>query len=90
MSRGGCPVPRPRSSCRPEAPQLAACLNEQLFTDLTDARSTIETWRRRHAELRLHSALRYAAPTVVARRAAARRRGFHHVVQVSFQPGGRT
>ena len=62
MSCGGCPVPHPQTSCRPEAPQLATCLNEQLFTYLTDARFIIETWRRRHAELRLHSALRYAAP----------------------------
>jgi hypothetical protein len=71
MSRGGYPVARPRSSCRPEASEPAICLNEQLFTNLADTRLTIETLRSHRAELRSHRTLRYAAPTYSAQREAA-------------------
>jgi hypothetical protein len=39
-------------------PQPASCLNEQLFTNLADARLAIETWWRHQAALRPHSAFR--------------------------------
>lgn len=49
------------------------CLNEHWFISLTDARHTIESWRRYYNEERPHSALGYVAPAVFARRAAALR-----------------
>jgi putative transposase len=47
-----------------------ACLNQHWFTDLHDARRTIDAWRRHYNEVRPHSALGYLPPAVFAKRAA--------------------
>jgi putative transposase len=39
-----------------------ACLNEHWFTDLADARRTIETWRVHYNSVRPHSSLAYRTP----------------------------
>ncbi len=39
------------------------CLNEHWFTSLSDARRTIETWRRDYNGVRPHSSLGYRTPT---------------------------
>lgn len=46
------------------------CLNQHWFTDLHDARRTIEAWRRHYNEVRPHSSLGYLPPAVFARQAA--------------------
>lgn len=47
-----------------------ACLNQQWFVDLLEARSEIEAWRIHYNEVRPHSALGYQPPAVFARNAA--------------------
>lgn len=49
------------------------CLNTHWFTDLEDARTTIERWRREYNERRPHSSLGGIPPAAFARRAAALR-----------------
>ena len=46
------------------------CLNQHWFTDLHDARRTIEAWRQHYNEVRPHSALGYLPPAVFAKQAA--------------------
>jgi putative transposase len=46
------------------------CLNQHWFTDLNDARRTIDAWRRHYNEVRPHSALGYLPPAVFAKQAA--------------------
>ena len=43
------------------------CLNEHWFTDLPDARQTIETWRRDYNQVRPHSSLGNLTPDAFAR-----------------------
>jgi putative transposase len=38
------------------------CLNQNWFTDLADAKETIELWRKDHKEVRPHSSLGYLTP----------------------------
>lgn len=40
-----------------------ACLNQQWFTSLEDAREIIETWRQAYNTIRPHSALNYRSPS---------------------------
>ena len=42
------------------------CLNEHWFASLTDARRTIEAWRRHYNEAWPHSALGYLTPAAYA------------------------
>ncbi|MBV9468661.1 MAG: transposase, partial [Abitibacteriaceae bacterium] len=42
------------------------CLNQEWFTDLYDARHTIESWREDYNSFRPHSALNNHAPAVWA------------------------
>jgi len=46
------------------------CLNQHWFTDLYDARRTINLWRQHYNEVRPHSALGYLPPAVFAKQAA--------------------
>jgi putative transposase len=45
------------------------CLNQHWFTDLNDARSTIDRWRRHYNDERPHSSLGYTPPTVFEKQA---------------------
>jgi putative transposase len=47
------------------------CLNENWFTDLPDARISIEQWRRDYNERRPHSSLQYRTPAEFAASAAS-------------------
>jgi putative transposase len=49
------------------------CLNEHWFTGLSDARFTIETWRRDYNQVRPHSSLDGRTPEEFARQAAGLR-----------------
>jgi putative transposase len=49
------------------------CLNQNWFTDLTDARRIIEAWRVDYNTVRPHSSLGYQTPVEFAHRAAALR-----------------
>ena len=46
------------------------CLNQEWFTDLQDARSTLEAWREDYNTLRPHSSLNYLPPAVWAQQHA--------------------
>ena len=47
-----------------------ACLNQQWFRDLGDARRTIDPWRKHYNDERSHSSLGYLSPTNYERRAS--------------------
>jgi hypothetical protein len=46
------------------------CLNENLFSDLADAREKITQWKRDYNEARPHSSLQYRTPVEFAAQAA--------------------